>query len=125
MLGCREEPGRSPHCRGGGPMTTTASLPADDELHAPETDDPWLTETAWYSFWTTGGEYAGHIYLRFRPNMGIANPCVYGGGAGTSVEWDAAYWKHSPLPMPTSLGSMELLTGLRHHAVDPFRHYQI
>ena len=106
-------------------MTTSASLPAADELHQPQTDDPWFTETAWYSFWTPGGEYAGHIYLRFRPNLGIANPCVYVWGPGTSVEWDAVYWKHSHLPMPASLASMDLLTGLRHEAVEPFRRYRV
>jgi hypothetical protein len=106
-------------------MTTTPSLPAVDDLHVPETDDPWITETAWYSFWTRGGEYAAHVYLRFRPNLGIANPCIYVWGPGTSVEWDAAYWKHSHLPMPASLDSMELLGGLRHQVVEPFRTYRI
>jgi hypothetical protein len=105
---------------------TTAPLPGTvDDLHVPDTEDPWITETAWYSFWTTGGEYAAHVYLRFRPNLGIANPCVYVWGEGTSVEWDAAYWKHSHFPMPASLASMELLGGLRHEAVEPFGTYRI
>lgn len=106
-------------------MTTPSSLPATDDLHVPQTDDPWITETAWYSFWTPGGEYAVHIYLRFRPNLGIANPCIYVWGSGTSVEWDAAYWKHSHYPMPSSITSLELLGGLRHEVVEPFRSYRL
>lgn len=106
-------------------MTTTPQIPVLDELHVPETDDPWITETAWYSFWTAGGEYAAHVYLRFRPNLGIVNPCVYVWGAGTSVEWDAAYWKHSHYPMPPALDGMELLGGLRHEVVSSFRRYRI
>ena len=106
-------------------MTTVPSPPAVDDLHVPDSDNPWITETAWYSFWTSGGEYAAHIYLRFRPNLGIANPCIYVWGPGTSVEWDSAYWKHSHYPMPDSLASMELLGGLRHEVVEPFRKYRI
>jgi hypothetical protein len=99
--------------------------PGTDDLHPPASDDPWLTETAWYSFWTPGGEYAAHVYLRFRPNFGIANPCIYVWGTGTSVEWDAAYWKHSHYPMPSSLTSMRLLGGLEHVVVEPFQAYRL
>jgi hypothetical protein len=106
-------------------MTSIPSLPAEDDLHEPETGDPWITETAWYSFWTPGGEYAAHVYLRFRPNLGIANPCVYVWGEGTSVEWDAAYWKHSHYPMPASLGDLGFPGGLEHDVREPFRSYRV
>ena len=103
-------------------MTTP---PAVDDLHMPESDNPWITETAWYSFWTPGGEYIAHVYLRFRPNLGIVNPCIYVWGSGASVEWDAAYWKHSHYPMPKSLVDLELRGGLTHRVTEPFVSYEI
>ena len=76
-------------------MTSSADGPVEaDELHEPPSKDPWFTETAWYSFWTTGKEFAVHVYLRFRPNLDWADSCVYAWEPGASVPWDAAYWKH-------------------------------
>ena len=73
----------------------------NDDLHVPATDDPWFTETAWYSFWTSGGAFAVHIYLRFRPNLGIADSSVYAWESGSSVPWETAYWKQVPVEMRT------------------------
>jgi len=97
----------------------------DDAFHQPDDDSPWHTETAWYSFWTPGGEYAAHVYLRFRVNLGIANSCIYVWGPGTSTPWEAAYWKHLHVPMPKSLTAMELLGGLRHEQRVPFESYDL
>jgi hypothetical protein len=96
-----------------------------DELHLPPDDDsPWLTETAWYSFWTTDRVLAGHVYLRFRPNLGVMDAFVYVWGPGGSVPWDTAYWKDLRLAMPSSLVDLEL-QGLRHAVVRPFDEYRL
>lgn len=99
--------------------------PASDDLHTPHNDDPWFTETAWYSFWTTDAAFAMHVYLRFRPNLGIADSSVYVWERGSSVPWDAAYWKQVHCPMPDSLSSMKLLGGIEHQQMEPFRSYRL
>lgn len=106
-------------------MALTRLSAQDDELHRPDDPSPYVTETAWYSFWTPAAEYAVHVYLRFRANVGIANSCVYAWERGASVEWDAAYWKHLHGPMPASLTRMELLGGLRHVQREPFVGYEL
>jgi hypothetical protein len=97
-----------------------------DELHVPVDDDsPWLTETAWYSFWTAEREFAGHVYLRFRPNLQVMDAFVYVWGPDGSVPWDTAYWKDLRLPMPDSLRDLRLPGGLQHVVVRPFEHYEL
>lgn len=108
--------------------TTTAAVENErtDELHIPsEETSPWLTETAWYSFWSTDLEVAVHIYLRFRPNLGVLDAFVYGWGPGGSVPWDTAYWKDVHVAMPASIQDMELPIGLRHTVVTPLERYRL
>lgn len=109
-------------------MQSNKSFPVpagDDEFHADGSGDVWLTETAWYSFWTPGAELAVHVYLRFRHNVGIANSCIYAWKPGISTPWDAAYWKHLHVPIPESLTDLTLLGGIRHRQIDPYRTYEI
>ncbi|MDF3309554.1 hypothetical protein P3H15_31540 [Rhodococcus sp. T2V] len=106
-------------------MATEVAVESVDELHLPPTDSsPWLTETAWYSFWTTDHVLAGHVYLRFRPNLGVMDAFTYVWGPGVSSPWDTAYWKDVRLGMPTSLLDLEI-PGLSHTVVDPFREYRL
>lgn len=107
-------------------MTAPTAHPAgDDELHRDVSTDPWLTETAWYSFWTPSGDTIVHVYLRFRHNLGVADCSVYAWTPGQSLPWDAAYWKQSPGPVPESLTALTMANGLRHEQVDPYRVYRI
>lgn len=106
-------------------MDSIRLLDSNDEFHSPDEPSPWVTETAWYSFWTPGHEFAVHVYLRFRLNIGIANSCVYAWEPGVCVPWEAPYWKHLHVPLPDSLVDMELLGGLRHRQREPFRAYDI
>jgi hypothetical protein len=96
-----------------------------DDLHTPSNDNPWFTETAWYSFWDTTGRYIGHIYLRFRPNIGVADCNIYVWSAGSSVPWDAAYWKSLQIPYPGSLADLKFVGGLRHEVTKDFETYRI
>ena len=106
-------------------MSATPERELVDELHLPPDDaSPWLTETAWYSFWTTDRVLAGHVYLRFRPNLGVMDSFVYVWGPGGSVPWDTAYWKDVRLAMPASLVDLEL-PSLTHAVVTPFEKYRL
>jgi hypothetical protein len=98
----------------------------EDELHVPpEEDSPYLTETAWYSFWTKDSAHIGHVYLRFRVNLGTMDAFVYVWGSGGSTPWDTAYWKDLRLPMPGSIQDLELLGGLRHTVVRGLDEYAL
>ena len=106
-------------------MTTETAVEAVDDLHLPPADTSrWLTETAWYSFWTIDHVLAGHVYLRFRPNLGVMDAFTYVWGPGSSNPWDTAYWKDIRLQMPLTLVNLEV-AGLTHTVVDPFREYRI
>jgi hypothetical protein len=107
-------------------MSTEALHESIDELHLPPDDDhPFVTETAWYSFWTTDKAFIGHVYLRFRPNLGTMDCFVYVWGSGGSVPWDAAYWKDLRLGIPATLEDL-VVHGLLHHEVRrPFEDYHL
>ena len=46
-------------------------VPADDQFHPPETEDPWWTETVWFSWMIPERKLLGYFYPAFRANMGI------------------------------------------------------
>jgi hypothetical protein len=96
-----------------------------DDLHRPFDDDLWFTETAWYSFWNSSGTHIGHIYLRFRPNIGVADCNFYIWTAGISAPWDAVYWKCFQMSVPSSLTSLDFVGGLHHEVVEDLASYRI
>jgi hypothetical protein len=68
-------------------------LDDDDQPHC-ETDDPWETETWWFSFSVPERELLGYLYTFARPNLHVC-----GGGAmvwdGTGfLPWEVPYFEH-------------------------------
>jgi hypothetical protein len=57
--------------------------------------------------------------------MGTMDCTLYVWGPGSSVPWDAAYWKDTRLQMPSSLVDLELLGGFRHRVLRPFESYRL
>jgi hypothetical protein len=93
------------------------SRPASDEdgFHRPDTDDPWWTETAWFS-WTVPDRGAlGYFYPVFRPNLGVRSGgiLVFDGidvlaSEAPIFEYD---W-HEPIPEGLDLRDAEIGNGL-------------
>ena len=62
---------------------------ADDHFHPPS-DDPWETETCWFSFCVPERKLMGYLYSWVRPNKGVS-----GGGV---LVWDDT--AHEPWALP-------------------------
>jgi hypothetical protein len=43
----------------------------DDMFHAPETSDPWWTETVWFAWMVPERKMLGYFYPAFRANIGV------------------------------------------------------
>lgn len=52
----------------------------DDQFHPPTTDDPFWTETCWFTFAVPERKLSGQLYPFFRKNQGVAS--------GACVLWD-------------------------------------
>ena len=75
-------------------------LPEDDQFHPPETDDPWWTETVWFSWMVPERNLLGYFYPAFRANMGIQFGGVLVVDDTAVVPWElpAFEWSwHEPL----------------------------
>lgn len=99
----------------------------DDEFHPPTSDDPFWTETCWFTFTVPERGLSGQVYPFFRPNQGVAAAAVYLWEGHGNHAWDCRYGKnlwHLPLP-DRPLSDMELANGLRLRSVDPGQRYEI
>ncbi len=99
----------------------------DDELHPPGTDDPWIIETAWFSFMEPARRMAGTVYLACRPNLDVCSLHVNVFDATAYEPWRVPYWRSLwQLPMPSSLNPCELKeAGLRIDVLQPLWKYRI
>ena len=106
---------------------TSALSPADDRFHPPASDDPWWTETSWFSFWVPERRLSGSVYPIFRPNLGICSSGVYVWDDTADAPWDVRYaktWWHLPMP-GGDLTQLTLASGLSYECLEPLRCYRI
>ena len=100
-------------------------LPEDDQFHPPETDDPWWTETVWFSWMVPERNLLGYFYPAFRANMGIQFGGVLVVDDSAVVPWElpAFEWSwHEPLDTPPDLlDSRNLHGGMWLRCVEPGR----
>jgi hypothetical protein len=100
--------------------------PADDDLHPPTTDDPYWTETAWFAFAVPERRMTGFIYPVFRPNLGVCASAVHIWDQSGETEIDCLYsHNYWHVPMPDSLRSMALPSGLSYEVIEPLRSYRV
>lgn len=99
----------------------------DDEFHPPTSDDPFWTETCWFTFAAPERKLSAQLYPFFRPNQK-----VYAGGAyawddtGDQL-WNVRYAKnfwHLPLP-DQPLSDIQLANGIRYRCAEPLSVYEI
>ena len=98
----------------------------DDRFHPPSGDEPFWTETCWFSFDQPERDLSGTFYPVFRPNLGVASLTVTLWDAGAIEPWRARYHRSLwHLPMPgAELTDLEL-GGLRYRTLDPLKRYRV
>jgi len=100
-------------------------VPSDDRFHPPETDDPWWTETVWFSWMVPEHNLLGYFYPAFRANMGIQFGGVLVMDDTATVPWELPVFEwswHEPLAAPPDLlDARELHGGMRLQCLEPGR----
>ncbi|MET0986624.1 MAG: hypothetical protein ABW034_14575, partial [Steroidobacteraceae bacterium] len=99
----------------------------DDDFH-PLSDDPWETETAWFSLCVPERKMCGWLYGWVRPNLRTA-----GGGVfvwdGTGVDpWELPYFDHQfsqPLPEGRDLRDFTFPYGYSVKMLQPLQRYEL
>jgi hypothetical protein len=111
------------------PMVDVPTGPGhpDDEFHPPASDDPWWTETCWFTFTVPDRGLSGQLYPFFRPNLGVVSAAAYFWDATGDRPDTCRYAKHFwHLPMPTTpLTDLALANGLRYRCLEPQRSWQL
>ena len=107
-------------------MTTPAIHP-DDEFHPADTDDPYWTETCWFTFAVPERRLSGQLYPFFRPNQRVCAAAAYVWDDSGDQPWNVRYGKNFwHLPMPDQpLSDIALPNGIRYRCVEPQRRYEL
>ena len=83
--------------------------------HEPESDDPWWTETVWFSWMVPERNLLGYWYFVVRPNIGV----IFGGvlvfDHTAVLPWEIPvfdwHW-HQPKPALVDLRDLDVLNGM-------------
>jgi hypothetical protein len=105
---------------------TLANHP-DDEFHEPATDDPYWTETCWFTFAIPERRLSGQLYPFFRPNLGVCAAAAYVWDETGCEPWNVRYAKnfwHLPIP-DQPLSDIALPNGIRYRCAQPQHRYDI
>lgn len=105
-----------------------SSIHPDDQFHPPTDDDPYWTETCWFTFAVPERKLSGQLYPFFRPNQGVTSGAAYFWDDSGSAPWNIRYGKnfwHLPLPADADLADISLPNGIRYRCVEPLKKYEI
>jgi hypothetical protein len=104
-----------------------AEMHPDDEFHPPTSDDPYWTETCWFTFTVPQRRLSGQLYPFFRPNQGVtAGGAYFWDEHGTQISncvYAKNFW-HLPIP-DQPLSDISLPNGIRYRCLEPLRSYQL
>jgi hypothetical protein len=99
--------------------------PGDDGFHEAG-DDPWWTETAWYSVEDEERRLSLTVYPLFRPNLAVASLAIFAWDPTGSNPWDCRYWNFRwHLPMPEGDLTDLAFEGLRYRTLERHRRYRV
>ena len=101
--------------------------PADDEFHPPTNDDPFWTETCWFTFTVPERKLSGQLYPFFRRNQNVTAAGVYFWDDQGNELWNCRYAKnfwHLPIP-DQPLSNIQLGNGIRYEVLEPLQKYAI
>ncbi len=100
----------------------------DDHFHPPTTDDPFWTETCWFTFAVPARKLSGQIYPFFRKNQGVTSgACILWDDTGSEI-WKCRYHKnlwHLPIPEDQELSDLRLVNGIRYKCLEPLKKYEL
>jgi hypothetical protein len=100
----------------------------DDELHPPTSDDPYWTETCWFTFTVPERRLSGQLYPFIRTNQRVAAGGAYFWDERGDQPWSCLYAKnfwHLPLPPDARLSDLRLANGIHYRCVEPLTRYEI
>ena len=100
---------------------------ADDEFHPPTNDDPFWSETCWFTFTVPERKLSGQLYPFFRPNQGVMAAGVYFWDDRGNQLWNCRYAKnfwHLPIP-DQPLSDIQVPNGIRYKVLEPLQRYSI
>jgi hypothetical protein len=99
----------------------------DDEFHPPTSDDPYWTETCWFTFTVPERRLSGQLYPFFRPNQRVTAGGAYFWDDRGNEPWNCLYAKNFwHLPMPDQpLSDLTLANGIRYRCVEPLTRYEL
>ena len=99
----------------------------DDEFHPPTSDDPYWTETCWFTFTVPERRLSGQLYPFFRPNQGVLSAGAFfwdhTGGTPADILHARQFW-HLPIP-DQPLSDIALPNGITYRCVEPLRRYAL
>jgi hypothetical protein len=99
----------------------------DDEFHPPTSDDPFWTETCWFTFTVPERRLSGQLYPFFRPNQGVLAAGAFFWDHTSHTPADALharqFW-HLPLP-DQPLTDIALPNGITYRCLEPLRRYAV
>ena len=99
----------------------------DDEFHPPASDDPYWTETCWFTFTVPERRLSGQLYPFFRTNQRVAAGGAYFWDDHGDQTWNCLYAKnfwHLPIP-EQPLSDITLPNGIRYRCVEPLSTYEL
>ena len=100
----------------------------DDRFHPPTSDDPFWTETCWFTFAVPERRLSGQLYPFFRPNQGVTSGGAFFWDPSGSQIWNCVYAKnlwHLPIPKDQDLTDIRLANGIHYRCLEPLRRYEI
>jgi hypothetical protein len=100
----------------------------DDRFHTPTTDDPFWTETCWFTFAVPERRLSGQLYPFFRPNQNVTSGGCYLWDESGSQIWNCVYAKnlwHLPIPQDQDLSDIRLANGIHYRCLEPLQKYEL
>ncbi|MCU0310755.1 MAG: hypothetical protein MUE36_07425 [Acidimicrobiales bacterium] len=122
-----DEVGAGPAIPDHIPTAGAEPTAADDDFHPPTDDDPFWTETCWFTFTAPDHGLSGQLYPFFRPNQGVMAAAVYVWDESGDQIWNCRYAKnfwHLPIPAQP-LTDIHLPNGIRYRTVEPLQRYEL
>ncbi|MCB0996129.1 MAG: hypothetical protein KDB21_13610 [Acidimicrobiales bacterium] len=90
-------------------------VPEDDMYHPPQSDEPWWTETVWFSWMVPERNLLGYWYTVFRANIGVNFGGVLVFDDTAVLPWEIPvfdwHW-HDPMPDAVDLRDLNVLGGM-------------
>ena len=100
----------------------------DDRFHEPASDDPFWTETCWFTFAVPERNLSGQLYPFFRPNQGVTSGGAFFWDESGNQIWNCLYAKnlwHLPIPEGSDLTDIALPNGIHYRCLEPLQKYEL